>query len=210
MKSCHHGLSRCDTVSTLSLFFSALAFCALVTATLAQTPPKKLELPWGPVTRLASPKGGAVLYGVPYQAGVNTSPQLWIEQGRTRESKKLLDIPGTLSAAWSPDGKAFLVLDHEASDEAVSYIYDAATLQRLDLAQRITASDPSVRRFIHNHTYFDADSWQGNEQVLVRLHGHTDHAPVTCFDLRYRARRDGAVTKLSERTFPVGANNGCS
>lgn len=210
MKSNRGGFFGREAVSSPVLSFSALAFCALAAAALAQVPQSKLELPQGPVTRLASPSGDAVLYSVPYQPGVNTSPQLWIEQSRTRQNKKLLDIPGTLSAAWSPDGKAFLVLDHEASDEAFSYIYDAATLQRLDLAQRITASDPGARPFMHSHTYFDADRWQGNDQVLVRLHGHTDQFPVICFDIRYRVRRDGAVTKLSAHTFPAGTNAGCS
>ncbi|HWF11594.1 MAG TPA: hypothetical protein VG297_24165 [Bryobacteraceae bacterium] len=208
MKSGAEGSPRRGTVSTVSLSFSALTFCTLVTAALAQTPQGKLELPWGRVTRLVSPNGRATIYGVPYKAGVNTSPQLWFT--RARENQKLLDVPGTLSAAWSPDGNAFFVLDHEGSDEAVSYIYDAATLERLDLAQRIASSDPAARPYTHGHTYFDAESWQGNGQVLVRLHGHTDEPPVTCFDFRYRVRRDGAVTKLSARMFPAGARKGCS
>jgi hypothetical protein len=169
---------------------------------MAQAPQVSLNLPAGPVTRLTSPDGKATLYGVPY--GANTPPQLWFENMRSHERTKLLDVPSTLSAAWSANGKAFLVLDHEASDKATSYIYDAATLQRLDLAARITASDPAARPYTHDHTYFDAERWQGNNQVLVRLHGHTDTPPVTCFDFRYRVSRGGVVTKLSQRILPVG------
>jgi hypothetical protein len=179
-----------------------------VTALMAQTPQARLNLPYGPITRLASPDGRVALYGVP--SGLNTPLQLWIENTRSHERTKLLDIPGTLSAGWSPDGRAFFVLDHRASDQATSYIYDAATLRRLDLAARITASDPATAPFTHGHTYFDADRWEGSDQVLVRLHGHTDTAPVTCFDFRYRVGRDGSVAKLPQHTFPAGSESGCS
>jgi hypothetical protein len=33
------------------------------------------------------------------------------------------------------------------------------------------------------------------ERVIVDLHGHTDQAPVTSFDLRYRVSRSGDVQK---------------
>src|ERR1022692_1871643 len=86
---------------------------------------KELCLPSGPVTRLSSPDGSRILYGVPYQSGTNDGPQLWIEDTRTHQRKMLLSIGSTLSAVWSPDGTSFSVQDHWASDSARSYIYDA-------------------------------------------------------------------------------------
>src|ERR1700730_9093396 len=64
----------------------------------------ELNLPHGPVRRLGSPDGSRILYGVPYQNGVNDGPQLWIEDTRTHQRKILLSVGGTLSAVWSSDG----------------------------------------------------------------------------------------------------------
>ena len=180
----------------------------LASAQGSRPPLSELKLPYGPVTRLASPDGSHILYGVPYQSGVNDGPQLWIEDTRTRQRQMVLSIGGTLSAVWSADGSAFSVQDHWACDSARAYIYDATTLQRLDLASRILAADPGAERFASGHAYFDPERWETAQQVIVHFHGHTDQAPVAGFDLRYRVSRAGAVVKLSERVFRVGQKDG--
>ena len=81
-----------------------------------------LDLPFGPITRLASPDGSLTLYGVPFQKGVNDGPQLWLEDGRTHQRQKLLDISDGISAGWSPDGMKFYVQDHSSSSSTESYI----------------------------------------------------------------------------------------
>src|SRR5436309_5356797 len=85
-------------------------------ATAQANPPaaSELNLPYGPVTRLASPDGSRTLYGVPYQRGINDGPQLWIEDTRTHQRRLLFDIAGTLSAVWCRDGSAFSVNDRYA------------------------------------------------------------------------------------------------
>jgi len=176
----------------------------------AQESLPELSLPYGPITRLASPDGSHILYGVPYQSGLNDGPQLWIEDTRTRQRQMLLNIGGTLSAVWASDGKAFSVQDNWASDSARAYIYDAETLQRLDLGGGILSADPGAKRFADGHAYFDLDRWQDAQHVIVHFHGHTDRAPVLCFDFRYRVSRAGSVEKLSERVFPIDQNNFCS
>jgi hypothetical protein len=163
----------------------------------------ELHLPYGSVTQLASPDGSRLLFGVPYQSGINDGPQLWIEDTRTHQRNMLLSIAGTLSAVWSPDGSAFSVQDHFASDSARTYIYDANALRRLDTAGRIQVVDPGMERFASGHAYFDLERWDGAQNVIVRLHGHTDQPPVVCFDLRYRVSRTGGVAKLSQRVFPI-------
>jgi hypothetical protein len=173
-----------------------------------QVPTSVLNLPYGPITRLVSADSSHVLYGVPYQRGINDGPQLWIDNTRTGQRQMLLTIGGTLSAAWSADGSAFYVQDHWASDAARSYIYDANALQRLDLGSLIRTSDPETRRFV-GHAYFDVDGWQGPADVIVHFHGHTDQSPVECFDFRYRVSRAGAVEKLSRQAFRVDEKNGC-
>jgi hypothetical protein len=169
----------------------------------------ELSLPYGPVTRLVSPDGSRILYGVPYQSGLNDGPQLWIEDTRTHQRTMVLRIGGTLYAVWSPDGSAFSVQDHWASDSARAYIYDANTLQRLDLARRILASDPGVKGFGDGHSYFDPERWESAQHVIVHVHGHTDEPPVVCFDFRYRVSRAGAVVKLSQRVFPINEKTFC-
>jgi hypothetical protein len=169
----------------------------------------ELNLPYGPVTRLASPDGSRILYGVPYQNRVNEGPQLWVEDTRAHQRKLLLSIGGTLSAVWSADGSAFFVEDHWASDSARAYIYDANTLQRLDLADPILAADPGAERFARGHAYFDLERWDTLQLVIVHFHGHTDQPPVACFDFRYRVSRAGSVEKLSERVFLIDQNMFC-
>jgi hypothetical protein len=166
----------------------------------AQQP--RLNLPWGPVTRLVSPDGAHTLYGVPWRSGVNDAPQLWIENMRTGEEHMLLSLGSTLSADWSPDGTAFSVNNHWASDREQAYIYDAGTLQRLNLGDRILAGDPEAKRFANGHAYFEVEHWDGSQYVIVNFHGHTDEAPVRCFDLQYRLNRDGDVEKLPPHASP--------
>jgi dipeptidyl aminopeptidase/acylaminoacyl peptidase len=168
-------------------------------------PPSKLALPYGPVKKLASPDGSRILYGVETTGSIRQTPELWIEDTRNGHQTRLLSISGTLEAEWSPNSSAFAVNDHRASDSADAYIYDAATLKRTDVADLIRTADHGTERFTNAHAYFVVDRWEGTEQVLVRFHGHTDDAPVVCFDLRYRVSRAGAVQKLSEHVSPITA-----
>ncbi len=161
---------------------------------------QQLDLPWGKIQRLPSPDGSKILYGVPYQQGKNEGPQLWIEDMRTHRRTKLFDFGGTLGAEWSPDGRSFLVDNHWASDREDAYIYDAATLQRLDIGKRILAGDPKSCPFAGGHRYFAIERWEGNDEMIVRFSGHTDEPPVTKFEFQYRVSRPGAVKKLSQRT----------
>ena len=96
-------------------------------------PAAVLDLPFGSITRLLSPDGSLILYGVPFQKEVNGGPQLWLEDARTHQRQKLLDISDGVSAGWSPDGTKFYLQDHSSSSSTESYIYDARSLKRVDL-----------------------------------------------------------------------------
>src|SRR5580704_11856543 len=85
------------------LCLPAVCIAMLAEAGIAQ----ELVLPNGSLTRLASPDGAHILYGAPYQSGINDGPQLWIEDTRTHHRRMLLSIGGTLTARWSFDGSAF-------------------------------------------------------------------------------------------------------
>jgi dipeptidyl aminopeptidase/acylaminoacyl peptidase len=167
-----------------------------------------LELPFGESKRLSSPDGRYVLFGREYDQKANKPPELWIEDTRTSRRTRLLELNGTASAAWSPDGTAFYVNNRWASDSENACIYDAATLQRIDLGKAIVDNDREARRFANGHAYFEVDRWQGSQNVAVRFHGHSDEAPVVCFELRYDVSRTSSVKKLSQRTAPV-TSTGC-
>lgn len=166
---------------------------------------QELYLPQGPVRRLASPDGSRILYGVPYEKSTSGGPQLWIEDTRTHRQTKLFDIGGTLSAGWSINGSAFYVNDHWASDRERAYIYDAATLKRLSIGDRILAEDPRSRRFAGGHNYFEVERWNGAQDVSAKFFGHTDEPPVTCFVFDYRISLTGVVKKLSQQVAPITA-----
>jgi hypothetical protein len=167
-----------------------------------------LELPFGKQNRLPSPDGRYILFGREYDKTRNSGPELWIEETRLSKRTRLLELGGTAVAAWSPDGTAFYVNDRWASDSARSYLYDTSTLQRIDLGKIILASDAEANRFANGHAYFEVERWQDSQNVVVRFHGHTDEAPVVCFDLQYEISRTGSVKKRSKQ---IGAmtNAGC-
>jgi hypothetical protein len=171
-------------------------------------PAAVLDLPFGPITRLASPNGSLILYGVPFQKEVNERPQLWLEDARTHQRQKLLDISDGVSAGWSPDGTKFYVQDHSSSSSTESYIYDARSLKRVDLGVLIRTSDSSISLFASGHMYFDMERWESPETVIVHFYGHTDEPPVVCFDLRYRVNLSGTTTKLEQHVSPPSAK-GC-
>ena len=170
-------------------------------------PTAVLDLPFGPINRLASPDGSLILYGVPFQKGVNEARQLWLEDARTNQRQKLLDISDGVSAGWSPDGTKFYVLDHSSSSSTESYIYDARSLKRVDLGALIRKSDSSISRFASGHAYFDFERWENPETVIVHFYGHTDEPPVVCFDLRYRVNLSGTTKKLEQQMFPPGSKS---
>ena len=167
-----------------------------------------LDFPFGPLTRLASPDASLILYGVPFQKGINEGPQLWLEDTRTAQRQKLLEISDTVSAGWSPDGTKFYVQDHSSSGSTESYIYDARSLKRVDLGALIRKSDSSISRFASGHAYFDMERWESPEIVIVHFYGHTDEPPVVCFDLRYRVKFSGTTTKLEQHVLPPDSK-GC-
>jgi hypothetical protein len=173
--------------------FACLAFAAVMANA------RILDLPWGPMKRLPSPDGTLILYE---KTGVD-EPQLWIEDTRMHRRTKLFDIASTLTAGWSSDGSAFYVNDHSGSDEEQAYIYDAATLKRVNLGAGILAADVKSRPFSKGHAYFEVQRWEGNQEVAVRFFGHTDEPPVMHFDFHYRVSRTGAVQKLSQHIAPV-------
>jgi hypothetical protein len=142
--------------------------------------------------RLASPDGTRFLL----ETNAKTAPQLWIDEPRIHRRAKLFDLGGTWNAGWSPDGSAFYVNDHWASDRERSYIYNAATLQRIDVGKRILAQDPDIRRFAAGHAYFQATGWNDSQTIAATFSGHTDEPPVTEFKFRFRVSRTGAVQRL--------------
>ena len=149
------------------------------------------------MTRLASPDGAFILYERTRDYG----PQLWIEDTRTHHRTKLFDISGTLSAAWSADGSAFYVNNHWASDRESAFIYEAGTLQRIDIGASILAADPRTRQFASGHAYYEVDHWARRRYVSARFFGHTDLPPVTMFEFNYAISRTGAVERAGERIW---------
>ncbi len=199
---------RCLTAFVLPLCFVAIAVDGVrVTASVQESSrPSDLTLPYGRVQPLPSSDGALTLYGVEFQDGKNDGAQLWIRDNSTGASRLLLTLGGSMQAFWSPDGKAFSVNDHWASDRESAYIYDTETLKRQNVGEDILAADPESRHFTNAHVYFQVERWDGLAHVFVRFQGHTDEAPVRCFEFQYRVSRTGVVEKLSERVHPIDEN----
>src|SRR4051812_5598873 len=175
--------------------FAALLFAAAAT-TIAWS-----QALWS--GRLESPDHRYVLYQVPFQEGITNGPQLWLENASSGSKQMLFELSRTITARWTPDSSAFAVNNEYASDGTDAYIYDIPTLSRMNVGEEILAAFPGAKRFAHDHSYFDIQSWQDPKHVLVRFHGHAG-SPVECFDSQYVVARDGKVTKVSEVSGPIG------
>jgi hypothetical protein len=202
---------RCMMAFALAVFFDAIAVPATpVTASVPESRRQaELTLPDARLQPLPSPDGTHTLYGVESQDGKTAGSQLWIRDNSTGAGRLLLTIGGSMQAFWSPDGAAFSVNDHRVSDRESAYTYDTETLKRQNVGEDILAADPESRHFTDAHAYFHVERWDGPAHLVVRFHGHTDKAPVQCFDFQYRVSRTGAVEKLSERVHPVDSNLPC-
>lgn len=169
--------------------------------------------PFGPANQLVSPDGAYALFGI--QSPVNSENALWLEDRRTHQRRMVFRATvQTLTLAWSPDSAAFFVNDRAVSDVENAYIFDAKTLDRLDLTARIAATaGPEEVRFLkdrNDHSYFHAMRFLDARHVEVELYGHTVGVRKgnfvqsgDCFNLRYKVSRDGEVQKLSERFAPL-------
>jgi hypothetical protein len=75
---------------------------------------------------------------------------LSIDDRHTHGQRFVMIVAVTLTAtmAWSPDSAAFVVNHRVASDLEIAYLFDAKTLDEIDLGGRIAATDPELKRFI--------------------------------------------------------------
>ena len=184
---CRNHAASLPQISLKILLSVGIALSLAVIAFAQTTPPAS--------DPLASPDGSKTLS----ETHQNGGTQLWIENARTHQRQMLLDTASMVSAQWNADGSAFYV-ELGSPEEALSYIYDSATLERLDVRGRILAVDSGAQRFAAGHAYFHMDSWQDMKQTIVVFHGHTDEPPALCFEFRYRVSRSGSVSKVSQQT----------
>jgi len=187
-----------------------------------------LKMPYGEANPLISPDGVFALFG-----SDAASCQLWLEGRRTHERKMVLRATlQTLTVAWSSDSTAFIANDRATSDVEIAWVYEAKTLDRLDLRSLIVATDPGSARFlvpgqiniapaaeanakVPTTSHVHAIRWLDALHVEAQLVGHTTGVrvgesiqPGDCFDLRYRIGRDGSVQKLSQRVSEI-TSKGC-
>jgi hypothetical protein len=187
-----------------------------------------LRMPYGEANPVLSPDGAYALFGS--DAALY---QLWIEDRHTQKRQIVLRATlQTLTLAWSPDSTAFIANDRATSDVEVAWVYEARTLDRLDLRSLIFTADPGSARFlvpgkinrappeepnakVPTMSYVHAIRWLDAQHVEVQLVGHTAGVrignsiePGDCFDLRYRIGRDGAVEKLAQRVSAI-TSKGC-
>jgi hypothetical protein len=145
----------------------------------------------------------------------------------------------TISLAWSPDSRHFVVNDRETSTESDADVFDTETLQRTNLRDRLTAKVPEAMAYLvgnkpesqrgkvsHGrdvmHAYVDVLRWIDDDHLELQLHGNfagrfrhdnpDGHLySAGCFDLRFRLGLDGSVLNLSQRmTKSLSEGSACS
>jgi hypothetical protein len=173
----------------------------------------RLELPFGPLTRLPSPDGSYVLVGETRKTSLpegctecfDVSTKLFLDNRLTGARDLVLDITGSALAGWSSNGRSFYVQDRMATDSSRVYVFETSSLKKLGVADPILESDAAARPFLRGHAYFTFERWMNSENMVIAFQGHTDDAPVMCFEMLYLVSLAGKTQKLSQRTGPPTA-----
>jgi len=144
--------------------------------------------------RVASPDGRRVLV---WQKQDDYDYSLHLSDLDTQETREVLRGSQTGTIAWSPDGAWFFVNVHKSSDWDNAYIYNTATLHRLDLARLIAAHDATVRRYraVGSHMYTVAEKWVDTRTVQVDVSGHTD-SPAHGSSIKFLFSLLSSITKI--------------
>ena len=166
---------------------------------LAAAPQKRtpvIDLPRGPLTRIASPdKSWTLVFECPNECAER---KLWIEKTQPKQRRLVSEYERSLGVSWAPDSRHFFVYDEAGSNEGFSYIYDAATLDKLNLAELVTAHDKAAVPFLKaGHSYMRAKYWIDAHALIAILTGHFDESPSHSFTLKYRIGIDGNIRRLS-------------
>ena len=211
----------------------------LLTGSLLAAPPvpvppngsaRLLDQPFGRATAILAPDGHHALWGE-YAAS-----RLWIEDIRTHAGRPVATFTvQTISVAWAPDSRHFVVNDRPSSSESNAYVFDADTLQRTRLRDLLLKAVPAAGRYLfceqdrstcgtvsHGrevmHSFLDVRRWTDNRHVELQVHGNFSGRfrhdnpdghlyPAGCFDVRLRMGLDGSVRKLSERILEPLSND---
>lgn len=128
----------------------------------------------------------------------NCSERLLSLENDVSHTKRLIaKYERNLDVSWAPDSTRFFVTDDYGSDGSLSYVYDAISLKRTDLAHLLVAGDPNAAKFLKaGHAYLRATQWLGPRELLVFLAGHFDEPPRGVFSFQYRINLNGRVDKL--------------
>jgi hypothetical protein len=159
-----------------------------------------VDLPRGAVSRIPSPNGkGTPIFECPLDC---SERKLWIEDRRSHTRRLVREYERSLSLSWAPDSNLFFVNDAYASNEALCYVYDPATLKSTDVAKFVASRDAAASQFLNaGHSYLKAKRWVNSHELLVVLYGHFDDPPPRGFTLRYRVNPNGgSIHKVSQRT----------
>jgi hypothetical protein len=160
-------------------------------------------------------------------------PRLWIEDASGHRRLVIEATLQTMTIIWSPDSAAFIVDDYTGSNDEAAYVFQARTLERLDLRNLILAADTEAVRFTEPDipgapplgppnrkspasSLAHATRWLDSSHVEVELSGHTGGIqvgrsiePGDCFSMRYRISTSGTVEKISQRVVPISQKHGC-
>ena len=162
-----------------------------------------INVPFGPLSELASPDGRHVLF----LKRTQVPPELWIRHTGSSESRRLLVVNRTARVQWAADSNALYVVDQDSSSSSETRIYDAQGKLLLTATEALLKADPSLARF-DGHRYVEARDWIDTSTLRVYWFGHTD-GPVTCFTFQYSLGINGQATRTSERFGRPTATTPC-
>ncbi len=164
----------------------------------ASTAQAVINLPQGPVTRLASPDGKwTLVFECPNDCAER---KLWIEASSSHTRRLVKEYDRSLGISWAPDSHSFFVNDEYGSNGALCYVIDPLDLKVKDIATLITSGDSDAIMFLKaGHSYLKAKRWISSRELLVVLYGHFDDPPSRGFTIRYQVGLMGSVKKLSQR-----------
>lgn len=153
---------------------------AAITDSLCQSrQPPTLELPGDVRQMLPSPDGRWALIGTPLP-----DRELRLENQADKHQELVTGFSRSLSAAWSPDSKAFFVNDAYGSNLEDTYVYWLGSKEPHKLNDLILTHYKWDTEVDADHAYFQAVRWLGPAKLLVEYCGH-GHGGLHQFDFVY-------------------------
>jgi hypothetical protein len=111
------------------------------------------------VSHIPSPDGKwTLIFECPREC---SERKLWIVENGAEPRRLVKDYERSVSISWAPDSHHFFVNDAWGSNGESCYVYKAATLKRVEMADVLLSANADVKRYLNagHHIFKHPIGW---------------------------------------------------